>query len=804
MRRMTVWSLASSLLLFCCSDRCFSGEVSQDTLRKAAESYAAGQVAAGRELDARVAVDANAGPEIRALAQLRVAHSYRQEANNSEAIAQFAKVRAIANAPAHLVREAESMIEEVQRIQAGNSPRDPQAARTPVGEVGKAGMTLYVSLDGSDDHPGTSDKPLRSLAAARDLIRKIKKQGNLPVGGVEVRIRGGQYAVDATLDLTAEDSGTETAPVVYAAMAGEKPVFTGGRQLKNFRAVQDAKILQRLPEESRGKVLQIDLREQGIKSVPPVRLGGFASGSGFRSHPAIELFCDGQAMPLARWPNEGFAKTIEARGATPATGYGPPGTKEGIFTYEGDRPLRWKDDADIVLYGYWFYGWADSYELVSSIDTGKREIRLAQPYHTYGYRGGQPFCAMNLLSEIDQPGEWYLDRQSLVLYFYPPRDLDAARVEVSLASFPFVSLSDVSHVRFEGLTWEQGCTDAVVVRGGSHCLIAGCEVRHFAGDGVRLDGGSSNGILSCDVHSMGRGGVTINGGDRKTLVRGGHFVENCHIYDLSRIDRTYTPAVLCDGVGQRISHNLLHDVRSSAMRVNGNDHLVEYNEIARVVQESDDQGGVDMFGNPTFRGNEFRFNYFHHIGNWRDPSSHPECGQAGIRLDDMISGTLIYGNIFQHCAAGKLGFGGVQIHGGKDNILDNNVFLNCASAVSFSPWPESRWRELTRDALVAPQIDRELYLRQYPELARMDVGINVNQLWRNLMVDCRESLRRNGGGARSLMDTQVSALEGDPRKLNWKLAPWNSAGFRPLPLSEIGLYTDRFRATLPELPTVSK
>ncbi len=804
MRRIAVWSVASSILFFCCPCRAFSGETPQDPLGKAAECYAAGQSAAGRELDEQVAGDANLAPEIRALAQLRVAHSYRTEAKSAEAIAQFGKVRAIANAPSHLVREAESMIEELQRIQSGRSPRDPQASRNPVGGVVKAGMTLYVSPDGSDDQPGTSDKPLKSLAAARDLIRNVKKQGDLPAGGVEIRIRGGQYAMDATLALTADDSGTDAAPIVYAAMAGEKPVFTGGKQLKDFRAVQDPTILQRLPEESRGKVLQADLREQGIASVPPVRLGGFASGKGFQSHPAIELFCDGQAMPLARWPNEGFVKTVEARGTTPATGHGPPGTKEGIFTYEGDRPLRWKDDADIVLYGYWFYGWADSYERVSSIDTAKREIRLTPPYHTYGYRGGQPFCAMNLLSEIDQPGEWYLDRQNFLLYFYPPRDANAARVELSVASFPFVTLSDVSNVRLEGLTWELGCTDAVVVRGGSHCLIAGCEVRHFAGDAIRIDGGSSHGVLSSDVHSMGRGGVTISGGDRKTLARGGHFVENCHIYDLSRIDRTYTPAVLCDGVGQRIAHNLLHDVRSSAMRVNGNDHLVEYNEIARVVLESDDQGGVDMFGNPTFRGNEFRFNYFHHIGNWRDPSGHPECGQAGIRLDDMISGTLIYGNIFQHCAAGKLGFGGVQIHGGKDNILDNNVFLSCATAVSFSPWPESRWRELTRDSLGAAQIDRELYLRRYPELARMDIGINVNQLWRNLMVDCRESLRRNGGGARRLMDSQASTPEGDPRKLDWKLAPWNSAGFRPLPLDEIGLYADRFRETLPELPAAPK
>ena len=157
---------------------------------------------------------------------------------------------------------------------------------------------------------------------------------------------------------------------------------------------------------------------------------------------------------------------------------------------------------------------------------------------------------------------------------------------------------------------------------------------------------ADHGILSCDIYSLGRGGVALAGGNRKTLSPGRHFVENCHIFDLSRIDHTYTPAIVLSGEGNRIAHNRLHDIPSSAMRVSGNHHVVEYNDVYRVVLESDDQGGVDMWGDPAFRGNIFRCNYWHHIGNWRHPNEGPDCGQAGIRLDDAISGVLIYGNIF--------------------------------------------------------------------------------------------------------------------------------------------------------------
>jgi len=239
---------------------------------------------------------------------------------------------------------------------------------------------------------------------------------------------------------------------------------------------------------------------------------------------------------------------------------------------------------------------------------------------------------------------------------------------------PVMTLTDVSHVTFKGLTWKNGRGDGVIVQGGSSCLLAGCTIRQFGGNGVEIQGGAHHGLLSCDIAMLGRGGTVVTGGDRKTLTPGGHFVENCHIDHFSLVDHTYTPAVLLSGVGNRISHCLIHDSYSSAIRIEGNDHLVEYNEVRDVVRESDDQGGSDMWGNPTFRGNVFRYNYWHDIGNTLG------VGQAGIRLDDWISGVVIYGNIFQRCARGN--FGGIQINQGSDNLIENNVFADCRTAVS--------------------------------------------------------------------------------------------------------------------------
>ncbi len=677
--------------------------------------------------------------------------------------------------------------------------------RTELPKPPMPGATLYVAPMGSDANPGTKDQPFASLERAREEIRNMRRGGRLPKGGVAVEVAGGEYSVAQTFKLEQQDSGTAESPIVYRAAAGETPVFNGGLRLKGFQPVSDAAVLARLPEQARGKVFQVDLKANGIKQFKPLRLGGFGSGLGFKTHPTMELFFNGQAMQWARWPNEGFLRVTDVSVPDGHNVRGTVGSKTGRFTCDTDRLKRWKDDKDILLYGYWFHGWADSYERVASIDVEKREITLEPPLHRYGYRKGQWFYALNLLSEIDSPGEWYLDRTSGILYFYPPSDPNGATVEVSLTEKPLVELAEVSYVTFCGFRWTLGAGDAIHVRGGQRCLLAGCTIDRFAGDGIVIQGGSGHGVLSCDIRSLGRGGVVVSGGDRKTLTPGGHFVENCHIHDLSRIDHTYTPAVLMSGVGNRIAHNLMHDVRSSAIRLNGNDHVVEFNEVFRVVTESDDQGGADMHGNPTFRGNVYRYNYWHHIGNWREPKNGPPCGQAGIRLDDAICGVTIFGNVFYRCSTGKIGFGGVQIHGGKDNLIENNVFADCMAAVSATPWSNERWQQFIAGALDAPQIDRQIYLERYPDLAQLKEGANVNTIARNVVLRCGQFLLRiNPQGPNRVVDNVVTADDPgfvDAAGGNFALKPDATVlkhGFKPIPFDQIGLYRDEYRRKLPE------
>jgi hypothetical protein len=499
-------------------------------------------------------------------------------------------------------------------------------------------------------------------------------------------------------------------------------------------------------------------------------------------------------MQLARWPNEG---SIAVGSVTRGRFHQADADQPGQFHFDSDRPGRWAEADEAWMFGAWGHLWEGRSVQVADLDGRSRRVTTVHP-SSYGYREGQPFYFFNVLEELDQPGEWYLDRRSGLLYLYPPDDPSGSLVQFPLLEEPFVTMQDVSHVWLRGLTFELGRGAGAVITGGQHNLLAGCRFGRLGANGVILLGGTGHGVLGCDIHTLGAGGVRVSGGDRNTLSPGKHFVENCHIYDFSRVDRVYAPAVHLDGVGNRIAHNLFHDSPHHAMRVEGYEHTIEFNEIHSVVYEFDDQAGIDMFGNPTYRGNVIRYNFWHHIG-----SGHNVAGQAGIRLDDMISAVRVYGNVFYRCAGGR--FGGVQIHGGKDNIVDNNLFIDCKAAISFSPWGQQRWLERMADSTrrAGVDIDKPPYSERYPDLAHLAENPDRNFVWRNVAVDCGQFSIRDRG-VNELMDNHAFFGDpgfADPQRRDFTLdddSPvYDRFGFRPIPFGEIGLYQDEHRVSWP-------
>jgi hypothetical protein len=699
----------------------------------------------------------------------------RQDSN--AAIAAWKRLAADANLLWFHRDTALRRIAEAERLQKGLPARDPASYRVQLPVLPTPGAVFYVAPTGSDAADGSQTTPFRSLQRARDAVRALKQSraGGLPKGGVRVVIGGGEYPWEQTLKLTSEDSGIADTPIVYQVEPGRTAVFRGGVRIIAWKPISDAKVLEKLDVRIRDRVLEADLKALGIED-----LGDAAA---LRRCP--ELFVDGKPQTLARWPNEGFVKTRAILGKDTFKVWNSiEGCRDGKFGYVEDRPGRWLDEPDVRLFGYWFWDWFEEFQKVASIDPNAQTFILSQPYSRYGYRKDQRYYALNVFRELDAEGEWYLDRRTATAYWLAPEGVDVSKAETVLSVFdqPFITMTDVEYVILRGLTLQEGRGDGIHIQGGADCLVEDCTIRRLGGDAIIVEGGLHHGILGCTMHTLGCGGTRVAGGDRQALTPGRHFVENCRIFDISRLKRTYAPAVHLDGCGNRIAHNLFENIPSSALRIEGNDHLIELNVIRNVVRESDDQGGLDMFGNPLYRGVVIRWN------RWSDIGGGTEHGAAGVRLDDMISGVAVYGNVFERC--GAVHFGGVQIHGGKENLVDGNLFIDCLAGLSFSRWGEKRWLESIERFL--PQAGKPPYSSRYPELADLKANADVNFICRNVFARCGSVFLRDG----QVQKTALNAASGEPletqvvpgERFPRDLALLRPLLFEPLPLDEIGPY----------------
>ncbi len=746
----------------------------------ALEAAASLESATRHEALLAVAQDPAAPAHLRALALLGAAQT---AATPDQSAVLWQQLADDPTAPTGFRDEARRRLLAARRVQAGHPACDPAEYRATLPALPAPGLTMHVAPHGHDPADATQAAPLATLFGARNAIRRwrAQHQGALPPGGVRVVVHGGTYTVTETCTLAADDTGTAQTPIVYEAAPGEDPIFSGGQSIDSWRPVSDSAIRARLAPAARERVLEADLAALGVRD--------FGDATDLRRAP--ELFIDGLPQTLARWPDQGFVATGEILGTDTFTVWGSiPGCRDGKLRYLEERPNSWVDEPDVRLYGYWFWDWYEEFQKVAAIDPDARAFTLARPYAQYGYRTGQRYCAVNVLRELDRPGEWYLDRRSGLVYWFPPDDDAPQRAAATLSVFaqPFVVLEGASHVILRGLTFQDGRGDGIHVRDGAACVVAGCTLRRLGGDAVVVQGGRQHTIFGCSMYTLGCGGARVAGGDRETLTPGGHVVENCTVADISRLKRTYAPAVHLDGCGNRIAHNCFERIPSSALRVEGNDHVIELNAIRHVVQESDDQGGLDMFGNPLYRGVVIRWN------RWSDITGGTHCGAAGVRLDDMISGVFVHGNVFERC--GAVLFGGVQIHGGKENVVDNNVFVDCFAGLSFSPWGQNRWREgITR---FLSQAETEPYRTRYPDLQRLTVDADVNWITRNVFVRCGTVMLRDGGIQRTVLNAVIPGeldvdtwLAAAPIDQVPQLASVLAA---PIPVAEIGPYEHPWRA----------
>ncbi|MBN1363020.1 MAG: right-handed parallel beta-helix repeat-containing protein [Sedimentisphaerales bacterium] len=636
----------------------------------------------------------------------------------------------------------------------------------------------YVAVEGNDANPGTIEKPFATLEKARDAIRETRPEG------ATVVIRGGKHFRSQAFTLTEQDPGT-----VYRAYPGETVRLIGGREISanafgpRARTGPDGQsgfivgpdwryvIRDRLRGEARGRCKAALVLRELRRSTDPLR---------------NELSFNGELMQLARWPNEGFVRTTSAE-------------NDITFGYDDPRPEQWLKAPDACALGYWCHGWSNQIVKIAKIDTQNKTI-TAEKTPPYGIRADKPYYVINLAEEIDQPGEWYVDREEYILCFWPPAEMDEAEILLSTLDAPIIRLDNAAHVRIENLTVEMGTDSGIEIDGGHDNLIADCLIRNIRGTGIEVSG-MRNGVERCTISGIGQTGVSVSGGNRKQLTPGENFVRDCTIHDFGRWQRTYAPAIRLDGVGNVAAHNLLYDAPHSAILFGGNEHLIELNEIHDVCYEVDDAGSVYCGRDWGLRGNVIRNNFFHHIRSHLPGSN----GVHAVYLDDCASGITVFGNIFYEISGRAIMCGG-----GRDNTIENNVIAKCGSA-HFTDRRGTVWADKDQQSWnLLAKIQRYNYTQppwseRYPRLAHLlDNGydrakepegciIARNIGWRNQRWLEKNSLGGSGGFDFYTFTDNIEDRDPcfvDEAALNLALRDESPAytlsGFKPIPFDQIG------------------
>ncbi|MCX7803983.1 MAG: right-handed parallel beta-helix repeat-containing protein [Planctomycetota bacterium] len=530
---------------------------------------------------------------------------------------------------------------------------------------GEMAADFFVAADGNDANPGTREKPFASLARARDAVRELKRRRGGLDRDVTVLIRGGTYRLKEPLAFGPEDSGTDRHTITYAAAPGERPVFSGGRAITGWKKGEG---------------------ELWTAEIPEAKAGGWY----FR-----ELFVNGRRAQRARGPDAGFFRVARA---------GPDNRTSFTFNKGDLRAFRNIGDAEIVF----LHDWCISRIRIAAVDEAAGTVRLADPvgcssadfFAITGFEPHPRYYVENAPELLDSPGEWYLDRKSGVLSYWPLPGDDMNRAEAvapvleRLLSFEGRAgdAASVRGLRFEGLTFmhcafplpEHGYAEiqagfyeirpnpgktwanrarnpaAVALRNVSGCVLERCEFAHLGGSGVSIEGRSEgNQVVGCRVRDVGGNGIMVGEAENKPeLLAGNNLVANNLVRDCGATLHGCVGIWVGLAEGTVVAHNEVRDLPYTGISVgwswNTNPtqcrkNIVEANLISDVMQMLSDGGGIYTLGRQP--GTVLRGNLIHGI-----PPNAGRSESNGMFLDEGSSEFAVENNAVYGVARAPIRF----------------------------------------------------------------------------------------------------------------------------------------------------
>jgi len=665
----------------------------------------------------------------------------------------------------------------------------PQATRA------EPAADFYVAPGGNDSWSGRlavpkadrSDGPLATLEGARNAVRRLKERGPLQKP-VLVLVRGGTYRIAQAALFDALDSGTQAAPITYAAWPGERPVFSGGLPVTGWKKGEGALWTAVVPEVRDGR--------------------GY-----FR-----QLFVAGRRCVPARLPNEDTFRAagpgVPLKDRTAARK--DPAAKTSLHYQDDDlKPWANLNEAVVVVY----HSWTTSRHRIKSLDTKDRLVEFTAPSGwPMGYwETNQRYYVENVREGRDAPGEFYLDPKTGVLSYFPRPGEDMTKPEAFLPGPEELLRLDgdpaagktVGHLRFEGLSFEHTGwtmpkaemvdgqanaslkTAAVHFLGARNCALDRCEIAHTGGYGLWFERGSKdNRAVQCHLHDLGAGGVRLGETTlppQPELQTERNEVFNCFIHDGGKVYHAGIGVWIGRSSHNKVQHNDICDFLYTGVSVGwswgyapstAHHNLIEYNHIHHLGWgQLSDLGGIYSLG--LSPGTREAFNLIHDVLAY-------SYGGWGLYTDEGSTDMVLENNVVYRVKDGCF-----HQHYGRENTVRNNILAFSATKGQVIRSRQEEHRSFTFEHNLVYYTEADLLGGNWSKGGFfLDHNLYWNAAGRPVTFPGGLSLEKWQAKGQDVHSLIADPKFVDPAKGDFRLRPDSPAakiGFKPFDISTAGL-----------------
>jgi Right handed beta helix region len=466
----------------------------------------------------------------------------------------------------------------------------------------------YVATTGSDGNAGTLQAPFATLAKAQSAVRQALTSGT---GPINVWVLGGTYYLGQTLKFGLQDSGTAASPVTYSNYQNEAVTLSGGQLLHSTWSTYS-----------------------GNKNIMVAAIG---TGLNFD-----QLFLNSKQQILARYPNYNSKVAI----------LGGYSTYADVFSKA--RVAKWKNPTTGDVRALQCSAWGGESYKIASVTNGNVNLKWVGDNNRGNCIDNSHLIVENIFEELDSSGEWFYNKTTGNLYFWPPSGTNMTTAKFETASLDELihvegtsSQSPVRYLTFTGFTfteahrtlfdtpyeglqlgdWAVTRAGAVHIKNAANITVEHSSFSQLGGNGVFIDGYNSNDLITqnqfandgaTDVQVVGSSVAvrdhstwshevktltdTTSGPKTNDYPRDITISYN-QMYNMGRFEKESAGVNISMSQHVVVSHNTIHSSPRSCLNINDGTwggHVIEYNDIFNCVLETGDHGPINMWGRDRY------------------------------------------------------------------------------------------------------------------------------------------------------------------------------------------------------------